>query len=281
MSRDSLWQQLEDTLKTKIDEFDGVAGVSLKSFSSGNNISINGVEIFPTASTIKIHILAKLFHLEETGEIDLSERIRFTQDKYGAGSGVIHFLENDPEFTILDIAILMMLASDNTATNTCIDVAGIEEINDLIQDLGLPETKLQRKMMDPEAINRGDENISTPNELIMMMDHLHNGKPSPRVSSQVLRIMSKPKSAYLNKAIGSELTVANKPGGMDKVRGDTGIVYLPNNPYSVSIMSKFSMTDSLTQEGFIIDLARTIHAYMAIIEDTNEYGLGLPSTLPL
>ncbi|KAA1305930.1 MAG: serine hydrolase, partial [SAR202 cluster bacterium] len=55
MSKGSLWQQLENTLKTKIDEFDGVAGVSLKSFSSGKHISINGDEIFPTASTIKIH----------------------------------------------------------------------------------------------------------------------------------------------------------------------------------------------------------------------------------
>ena len=64
MSRDSLWQQLEDTLRNKIDAFNGVAGVSVKSFNSGNSISINGDEIFPTASTIKIHILAKLFHLE-------------------------------------------------------------------------------------------------------------------------------------------------------------------------------------------------------------------------
>lgn len=281
MSRDSLWQQLEHTLRTKIDAFNGVAGVSVKSFNSGNSISINGDEIFPTASTIKIHILAKLFHLEEQGEIDLSKRIRFTRDKYGSGSGIIHFLENDPEFTILDVAILMMLASDNTATNTCIDIAGIEGINDLIRDMGLSETKLRRKMMDPDAINRGDENISTPNELVLMMDHLHNEKPSPRVASQVLRIMSKPKSAYLNKAIGPELTVANKPGGMDKVRGDTGIIYLPNTPYVVSIMSKFSMVNSLSQEGFIIDLAQTVHAYMSTIEDTNEYGLGLPKTLPL
>jgi beta-lactamase class A len=225
--------------------------------------------------------LAKLFSLQEEGEIDLSQRIRFTQNMYGAGSGVIHFLENDPEFTILDVAILMMLASDNTATNTCIDIAGMEGINDLIRDMGLSETKLRRKMMDPDAINRGDENVSTPNELILMMDQLHNGKPTPKVSAQVLRIMSKPKSAYLNKAIGSKVVVANKPGGMDKVRGDTGIVYLPNNPYAVSIMSKFSMVDSIAQEGFLIGLARTIHKFMAIVEETNEFGLGLPKTLPL
>ena len=281
MSRDSLWKQLETILKDKITSFEGVAGLAVKSLTGERSISINGDEVFPTASTIKIPVLAKLFSLLEEGEIDLSERIRFTQDMYGAGSGVIHFLENDPEFTVLDVAILMMLASDNTATNTCIDIAGIEGINDLIRDMGLSKTKLRRKMMDPEAINRGDENVSTPNELIMLMDHLHNRKPTPKVSAQVLGIMSKPKSAYLNKAIGSKVVVANKPGGMDKVRGDTGIVYLPNNPYAVSIMSKFSMVDSIAQEGFLIDLARTIHKFMTIVEETNEFGLGLPKTLPL
>ena len=93
--------------------------------------------------------------------------------------------------------------------------------------------------------------------------------------------MSKPKSAYINKAIGSDIRIANKPGGMDKVRGDTGIVYLSNNPYAVSIMSNFSMVDSISQENFIIDVIRTIHKSMEILDQTNEFGLGLPKTLPL
>jgi beta-lactamase class A len=281
MSSDSLWEQLENTLKDKITTFDGVAGLAVKSLTSEKSISINGDEVFPTASTIKVHVLAKLFSLQEEGEIDLSRRIRFTQDMYGAGSGVIHFLENDPEFTFRDVAILMMLASDNTATNICIDIAGMEGINDLIRDMGLSKTRLRRKMMDPEAITRGDENVSTPNDLILMMAQLHNRKPTPKVSAQVLKIMSKPKSDYLNKAVGPEVVVANKPGAMGRVQGDTGIVFLPNNPYTVSIMSKFSMVDSIAQEGFIIDLARTIHKFMAIMEETNEFGLGLPKTLPL
>ncbi|PZC41916.1 MAG: beta-lactamase class A [Chloroflexi bacterium] len=281
MSSDSLWEQLENTLKDKITIFDGVAGLAVKSLTSEKSISINGDEVFPTASTIKVHVLAKLFSLQEEGKIDLSRRIRFTQDMYGAGSGVIHFLENDPEFTFRDVAILMMLASDNTATNICIDIAGMEGINDLIRDMGLSKTRLRRKMMDPEAITRGDENVSTPNDLILMMAQLHNGKPNPKVSAQVLQIMSKPKSDYLNKAVGSEVVVANKPGAMGRAQGDTGIVFLPNNPYTVSIMSKFSMVDSIAQEGFIIDLARTIHKFMAIMEETNEFGLSLPKTLPL
>ena len=200
---------------------------------------------------------------------------------YGAGSGVIHFLENEPEFTILDIAILMMLVSDNTATNMCIDLAGMQETNNLIKDLGLSKPKLGRKMMDPDAINRGEENISTPNELTKMMELLYQKKPSPKVANNVLNIMSKPKSAYLNKAIGPNTKIANKPGGMDKVRCDVGIVYLPNNPYAISIMSNYGITDSLSQESFVIELAKTAHKFMLTLDQTNEFGLGLPTTIPL
>jgi len=281
MTTNLLWSNLESTLDNIINQFEGVAGLSIRCLNNNKTISINGDNIFPTASSIKIHILTQLFTLEDKGTIDLAKRVRFTQDMYGAGSGVIHFLENEPEFTILDIAILMMLVSDNTATNMCIDLAGMQETNNLIKDLGLSKTKLGRKMMDPDAINRGEENISTPNELTKMMELLYQKKPSPKVANNVLNIMSKPKSAYLNKAIGPNTKIANKPGGMDKVRCDVGIVYLPNNPYAISIMSNYGITDSLSQESFVIELAKTAHKFMLTLDQTNEFGLGLPTTIPL
>ena len=281
MTTNLLWSNLESTLDNIINQFEGVAGLSIRCLYNNKTISINGDDIFPTASSIKIHILTQLFTLEDKGTIDLAKRVRFTQDMYGAGSGVIHFLENEPEFTILDIAILMMLVSDNTATNMCIDLAGMQETNNLIKDLGLSKTKLGRKMMDPDAINRGEENISTPNELTKMMELLYQKKPSPKVANNVLNIMSKPKSAYLNKAIGPNTKIANKPGGMDKVRCDVGIVYLPNNPYAISILSNYGITDSLSQESFVIELAKTAHKFMLTLDQTNEFGLGLPTTIPL
>ena len=281
MTTNLLWSNLESTLDNIINQFEGVAGLSIRCLNNNKTISINGDDIFPTASSIKIHILTQLFTLEDKGTIDLAKRVRFTQDMYGAGSGVIHFLENEPEFTILDIAILMMLVSDNTATNMCIDLAGMQETNNLIKDLGLSKTKLGRKMMDPDAINRGEENISTPNELTKMMELLYQKKPSPKVANNVLNIMSKPKSAYLNKAIGPNTKIANTPGGMDKVRCDVGIVYLPNNPYAISIMSNYGITDSLSQESFVIELAKTAHKFMLTLDQTNEFGLGLPTTIPL
>ena len=276
MSNKRLWKRLEERLTRKIEGFAGVAGVSVKDLTRGDAVSVHGGEEFPTASTIKIHILTRLLSRAEAGEIDLGERIKITPEKHGAGSGVLHYMENEPDVSVLDVAILMIIVSDNTATNMCIDWAGIEATNALLGEMGLTATKLRRKMMDSEAIHRGDENVSTPNELVAMLEMLHQGKPSPKVAEQVLRIISKPKSAPLNRAVPSNLVVANKPGGMERVRCDAGIVFLGDRPYAIAVMTKFGLEDAIRQEGFIVDLVQDVHQTMAVLDSTNDFGLGVP-----
>jgi hypothetical protein len=69
--------------------------------------------------------------------------------------------------------------------------------------------------------------------------------------------------------------VANKPGGMDRVRCDAGIVYLPRRPYAVAIMTKFALCGPIEQERFVIDVGRTIHETMAVLDGTSDYGQGI------
>ena len=276
MSNAGLWRRLENRLGQMIDDFAGVAGASVKDLSSGDGVSIRGDEQFPTASTIKIHVLTQLLSRAERGELDLGKRIRLTSEMFGAGSGVIHYMENEPELSLLDIATLMIIVSDNTATNMCIDLAGIEDTNELLNKMGLKATKLRRKMMDSDAIQRGDENVSTPNDLVAMLTLLYSGNPSKKVADQVLHIIGKPKSAPINRGVPSGLVVANKPGGMERVRCDAGIVFLEKNPYALSIMTNFGLEDGVKQEAFIVEAVKEIHQTMVAIDSTNEFGLGVP-----
>ena len=108
-----------------------------------------------------------------------------------------------------------------------------------------------------------------------MLELLYRGEPSPAVAEQVLRIISKPKPAILNRAVPG-LVVANKSGGMARVRCDAGIVYLANRPYAIAVMTKFAMEDVLANEAFIVDLAREVHRTMVALDSTNEFGLGIP-----
>jgi beta-lactamase class A len=276
MSDAVLWERLEREVARQVEEFPGVAGVCVKDLNRGGGFSIRGDEEFPTASTIKIHVLTQLLLRAERGEIDLDERLRLTPDLDVPGSGILTYLEGEVELSWLNVAILMIIVSDNTATNLCIDLAGMEATNALIRDMGLARTTLRRKMQDQDAVARNLENTATPAELVEMLDLLYQGKPSPGVAGRCLSILKKWKGGPLfNRALPATVPLANKPGGMERVRCDAGVVYLPRRPYALSVMTKFALCEPPEQERFVIDAARTIHETMAVLDSTSDYGQGI------
>ena len=277
MASQLMWQKLESELHELLAGFPGVAGVCIQEIGGQNRISINGSEPFPTASTIKIHVLAQLFVKAEQGELDMHRRIVVTQEMRVPGSGILSHLQGHVELTLYNLAVLMIALSDNTATNLCIDLAGMEETNRLVRDLGLRATTLRRKMQDPDAISQSRENVSTPDECVAMLMALQQGRPSSYVARETLDVLKKPKDAPLSKVVPPEIPLANKPGGMDRVQCDAGIVYLPRKPYIVAIMTKYGMMDALEQRQFIVDTGRLVHETMSTLDITNDYGLGLPS----
>jgi beta-lactamase class A len=259
-----------------VESFPGVAGVCVQGLAREEGFAINGDLIFPTASTIKIPILTQLLLRRERGEIDLAESVKITPEMHVSGSGVLTYLDGEIALTRLNVAILMIIVSDNTATNLCIDWAGMEATNALLRDLGLEHTTLRRKMLDQAAIARNEENTSTPAELVKMMASLHRGKPARSVAEGCLSILKKEKEGSLfNRAIRATTPLANKPGGMDRVRCDAGIVYLERRPYAMAVMTKFALCEPPDQEQFVIDVARTIHQTMATLDTTSEYGQGI------
>lgn len=276
MPQNSLLQCLEARVNRRVDDFPGVAGVCLKDLRTGDGFASRGDELFPTASTIKIHVLTQLLRRVERGELDLNQMIRITPPMITPGSGVITYLEGEVSLSLLDIAILMIIVSDNTATNLCIDLAGIADTNTLLRELGLSKTTLRRKMQDQAAIARNDENVATPAECVQMMELLDQGKPSAFVAERCLSILKKPKSGPFNRALPPTTVLANKPGGMERVRCDAGIVYLARRPYALAVMTKFAVCEPPDQEGFIIDVTRLIHEHMLVLDSTSEYGQGIP-----
>ena len=276
MSSTLLWERMEKRVTRKVRKFAGVAGAAVKDLTSGQTLSVNGDEVFPTASTIKIHILTQLLAKAERGELDLDQPMRITSDVHVPGSGVLASMERDVELSVLDVAVLMIIVSDNTATNLCIDMASIDGTNALLRELGLTNTALRRKMQDKAAVARNDENVSTPVECVAMLELLQAGRPSPWVAEQCLSILKKSKVSPLAQVVPTGVPLANKPGGMDRVRCDAGIVYLPNRPYAIAVMTKFALGNVQQQDRFIVDVANTVHRTMLALDTTNEFGLGVP-----
>jgi beta-lactamase class A len=272
MQGDLIWQHLQHDVKTLVDTFAGVAGISVLDLMSGERFQPHGDELYPTASTIKIHILTQLCLRAERGEVDLAQRVRIDQNERVLGSGVLAYLEGPTELTLLDIAILMIIVSDNTATNICLQHAGLEATNQLLETLGLTQTKVRRKMMDHLAAVQEQENVSTPNELVQLMAMLRQGHPNGSAAARVLEILRKPKNSTLREALPEGTIFANKPGYVEGARCDVGIVELARRPYIIALMSKYAMGSPREHSDALVEMARTIHRHFLALDRSNQFG---------
>jgi beta-lactamase class A len=277
----ALWEHLSGMLDERLGAFGGLAGLCLRDLKSGQEIQIRADQQSPTASTIKMHILAHLLELVEAGKLNWSERVKIDNTVSVPGSGVLAYLDDPVELTVRDVATLMIIVSDNTATNLCIDWATIDGVNAMLGRLGLTRTVLRRKMQDHDSVREGNENLSTPAELVRFLDMLYSRQGfSSSICEETLRILKKPKRGYLAPGQSEGVVVANKPGGMDKVLTDAGIVYLERRPYALCIMTTYGLGDPRLGEKFITDTAEFIHGYMAMLDRSGPWGQGVPIEFP-
>lgn len=278
-SEQLFWDQLAGELEARVAGFPGVAGVCVRDLTSDRQFGVRAEELFPTASTIKMHILAHLLERAERGEVDLDAKICIGSAQHVPESGVLAYLDDEVLLSKRDVASLMIIVSDNTATNLCIDWATFEGTAEMLDRLGLSRTRLVRKMQDFAAMSRGDENLSTPAEIVKFLSLLHRADNlSEGVCAETLRLLRKrkPKRGYLAPAMPENVPLANKPGGMDRVRNDAGIVFLERRPYAICIMTKYGTTTHVDQEQELIKIAEVVFRYFDVLDRVSPWGLGLP-----
>ena len=273
--------KLEKKLGRMDDEFPGVMGLAVKDLETGDELTLNGDEVFPIASSIKIPVLIEFFKRVELGEIDPKRTLTFLEGHRVGGSGVLKELGSESlTMTLLDYAILMITVSDNSATNIVIDLVGIENVNHTLSQLGLSKTKLERKMMDTEGLKAGKENVSTPREMMTLMESLYAKRVlNPQVCERTLEILKKPKEGIIEgvirNAVSKDVKIANKSGWVDGATCDIGIVYLPKRPYIVSLLTKhvpLSDEKTLATIEAMTKVTKLIHEYFTEMSLATPYG---------
>jgi beta-lactamase class A len=236
-----LWQKLGATIADIDHRLDGVLGVAVLDLSSGQSYFLHADEVLPTASSIKIAILAELFLQAQQGKIKLNDFYTLQRSDIVGGSGIAEALTPGvTRLTIRDVAALMISVSDNSATNVIIDRVGMENVNALLDSLGLTHTRLRRKMMDLQAASQNRENISTPREMMQLLEALYRGKVlNKQYTQDFFKLLSVHKESYIPYDLPEDLRVANKPGELEGVRNDSGIVFTGSRPYVISVMTTY------------------------------------------
>jgi beta-lactamase class A len=243
----SLAQRIADLTKG----LQGTATLYARNLATGADFGIEPDAKVRTASTIKLPILCALESLVAKGSVKWDERLRVTPDSKVSGTGVLASLEDGTELSLRNVAILMIILSDNTATNLILDRIGGDAVNDYIDSIGLRATRVNRKIRGDGPVLKEasgwtragtiEENrkygigVSTPREMVQLLGMLNDGKiVSAEASKDVIDIMKKQQD---KDGIGrhAEAEVASKSGSLDALRSDVGLVFTSPGPLAIAI----------------------------------------------
>ena len=276
---DVLWDKLANSIQTTDRAFGGVLGVMIVDLKTGREWAYHADEVYPTASTIKLALLAELYREEQQardgkpGNARLGDRYTVRAEDVVVDSAVMENLTPGVStVTNRDLAGMVVAVSDNSATNVLIDRVTFARVNHLLDSLGAHETRLQRKMMDLNAAREGRENIATPRQLAVLLEAIYGNKLfGPELTKDFFRLMTTSKDSWIPRLLPESVKIANKPGSLAGVRNDAGIVFVPERPFVLVVMTAYD-NDERQAEETISRIALDAYQMFDVLSVSSEYG---------
>lgn len=217
------------------------AGLSLclQSATGEDLLSIRADDIKPSASTLKVAILLALLHEVDAGLYGLDKNITLDACNRVGGTGILQKLRSVNALSVAELCELMMVLSDNTATNQLIDVLGFEAINQWMQATRLTHSALRRKMMDTEAQKQGRDNTTTARDMCSMLAWLTQpGHLSAQSRDYALALMATTRQqTLLAAALPLGVLASNKVGQLPDLRNDMGIFQRGTKSLVLAVMA--------------------------------------------
>jgi beta-lactamase class A len=238
---------LEERLAPLAKAHKGKVAIAVKHLGSGDGYELNADEPMPTASLIKLAVMVETYQQAAEGRVKLTDMVTLHDADKVPGSGILteHFSDG-ATFPLRDAVRLMIVYSDNTATNLVFDKIGIRSTGDRMEALGFPNTKIHAKVFRgsttsvfPERTKRFGLGSTTAREMVGLLEKLHQGKlVSPEACKEMLghlkKCDDKDKFTHL---LPAKTVVAHKTGSLEEVRTDAGIIETPGGPVALCVLT--------------------------------------------
>jgi beta-lactamase class A len=235
---------LDVRVKAELSTFKGKVSLFAKNLDTGVTYAIAPDDRVRTASTIKIAVMVEAFARVAEGKAKWSDEIILTKEKKVGGSGIMHELSDGLRLTLRDGVNLMMVVSDNTATNLVLDVLTTDAVNARMESLGFKNIKILRKVFGggDSAANKDPENrkyglgLATSREMVLLLERIERGEVvNAAASKEMIELMKREQARF---AIGRSLPgvpLASKYGALDNLRSAIGIIYSKRGRIAMSI----------------------------------------------
>lgn len=276
---------LQKIIESYVTNIEADFGIYIKHLQTNEEVNIQGDKLFQTASVMKLPVLATLYEKVYKGEINLQQRIQLTEQDYVPGSGVFQEMEYGIKPTIKDLATMMIIVSDNLATDKLLKIlGGVNPVKETMDRLGLNNIyikhsiwellslsvgipyqpysselfdeiirRLKEQEIDWESVvyqHNKESNVSSAKDMSLLLELFATGEfVSTKCSREIIDILHR---QHYQQRIGGLLPrntpVANKTGSLGAMYNDAGIVYLPEDKGQY-VICVFSNGHSLEYEG--------------------------------
>lgn len=238
-------QSLESRIRAEVAPFKGKVFLYAKNLDSGQTYSFNGDERVRTASTIKIAVMIETFARVADGRAKWTDELVLTKAARYGGSGILPELSDGLRLTLQDAMRLMMVLSDNTATNMVLDYLTTDAVNERMNSLGFKATRIMRRVGGGGESKEGKlgDNLkrfglgaTTTHEMVQIMEKLERGEiVSKEASKEMLDLMRREQG---RNSIGRDMPsvpMASKYGALDALRSCVAILYTKQGKIAIAI----------------------------------------------
>ncbi|MCG7344368.1 class A beta-lactamase-related serine hydrolase [Sporosarcina sp. ACRSL] len=275
---------LKEKIESYISGIDATFGISIKHLQTNEEVHIQGDRYFQTASVVKVPILAALYDAVYKGKIDVSERIVLRREDRVPGSGVIQEMDTGISPTIKDLATMMIIVSDNMATDKLLSMVDAQSVQDYMRAIGLEHIFVKHSIWELLSLCAGIEptaysdemfdqiintliaghynrdsivfqgstenNVSTTRDMNRLMEKIAKGEIFSEACSADIRdiLLRQQYTQRIPGLLPRGTKVANKTGSLGTMYNDTGIVYLPDQRGEF-VITVFSVGKTLDYEG--------------------------------
>ncbi len=231
-------KELRQKIESVLANYTGRWGIVIINHATGDRLELNPTMIFPSASMIKVPIMYEIMRQTAAGMISLDQSLVVTSDIWADG-GILQELRPNITMTVRELVTLMIILSDNTATNMLIQLIGMDSVNNTMLALGLKSTMLRRRMMDFTAARAGQENITTAADLAFLFTSIYNSQGLPPQYGILMMDILKRQQIQdkLPFYLPEETPLAHKTGTLPAVEHDGGLLLLPGGPYIICILT--------------------------------------------
>ena len=236
---------IDDKIKQALDGFAGKAFIYAKNLDTGREYALRADEHVRTASTIKLPIMAEAYRQVAAGKVAWTDELILTKAKKVSGSGVLFEFSDDTKIDLRTAVNLMIVVSDNTATNLVLDRIGADSVNEFMDALGLTATRSMRKVFGGGDSRAGLEpqnkvfglGRSSARDMVKLLEKLERGEVvSKEASAEMIAILKRQQyKDGIGRAVPDFISVASQSGALDRLRSDVGIIYTRRGRIAMAI----------------------------------------------